>query len=131
MCRFYFLALVNKANPEQEIVDFMNSSVEELIFNDKEKAAHVNVRFFELYFANLTAENFIKDIYPFIVFSMKRSPDSTLCNVISVVQSLKLSFTEEMVKNLTSEILTTNLLVSEEHYKDSAQLFIQVSKHIK
>ena len=36
-----------------------------------------------------------------------------------------------MVKNLTSEILTTNLLVSEEHYRDSAQLFIQVSEHIK
>ena len=124
MCRFYFLALVNKANPEQEIIDFMNSSVEELVFNDKEKSAHVNVRFFELYFANLTAENFTTAIYPFIAFLMKRSPDSTLGNVISVVKSLKFSFTEEMVKNLTSEILTTNLLVSEDHYKESAELFI-------
>lgn len=109
----------------------MNSSLEELVFNDKEKASHVNVRYFELYLANLNDEHFNQVIYPMIVFSMKRSAESTIGNVICVIEGLKFTFTEQVVRNLVSEILTTHLLVHEEHSKTSADLIKEVCKHAK
>lgn len=111
--KYSFLGLLNKAHPDAARLQTLCSKFNELVMNDKEKAAGVNVAYFTPFLRALDEETFKTQLYPEIEFMMKRN--ASLVPVIGLtVSQLQFPFSPDFVHLVTSNILTDEYMTKED-----------------